>query len=168
MGLRAKIKEKLIGAAKETLITSVKSKTENTFNALHLIVEQFKFYIKILKYSLIVFSVALSLFNSFTNPGNKIINFVLIGLLVLYLILDSIFGAISLKSPKKILKISYTWAKILINGVALGSTIYSLYLATSLEKINPFSIVLTTLSIIVFIIKSIKSYIITNLILLLL
>lgn len=153
MGLKSRIKEKLISKAKETIVSTVKTKTENTFNALHLIMEQFKFYVKVIKYIFIAFSLALSLFNIFTGTGNKIVNFILIGLLAIYLILDTIFGVISLKSPKKILKIAYTWLKILINGFALGSTIYSLYLATSLEKINPISIVLTTLSIIMFIIK---------------
>jgi len=131
----------------------VKDRVSNTTAALQLIIEDFKRYIKILKYIFLFFSLATIVYNIITKAGNLIINCSLIGVLILYSILDAIFKRRENPDPSKKLRIIYAWIKILLNAAALSGSLYPLYSATSAESIRPYSIVLTTLSLIMFILK---------------
>ena len=86
------------------------------------------------------------------NIGNLIINCVLLGVLLVYSVLDTIFRIFRKPEPTKKLRIVYVWIRIGLNAVALVSSLYAIYSATA-EEIKPISIVLATLSIIMFILK---------------
>ena len=131
----------------------VKERVSNTKTALELIVEDFKRYVLIMKYIFLVFSLGSVIYNIITNTGNLIINCVLIGVLVVYSILDTIFRQFQNPDPSKKLRIIYAWLKIALNATALVSSVYTLYSATAGDAIKPISIVLTTLSLLMFILK---------------
>lgn len=131
----------------------VKERVSNTKTALELIVEDFKRYVLIMKYIFLVFSLGSVIYNIVTNTGNLIINCVLIGVLVVYSILDTIFRQFQNPDPSKKLRIIYAWVKIALNAAALVSSVYTLYSATAGDAIKPISIVLTTLSLLMFILK---------------
>ena len=71
----------------------------------------------------------------------------------MYAVLDTIFRALEKPDPTKKLRFIYGWIKLALNAAALLSSIYTLYSATSGEAIKPISIVLTTLSLLLFILK---------------
>ena len=112
----------------------VKERVSNTSTAFKLIIADFKRYALILKYAFLV------------------INCILLGLLVVYAVLDAILRQKENPNPTKKLRLIYAWSKIILNALALSSSLYSLYSAAASE-IHPFSIVLSTLSMIMFIIK---------------
>lgn len=131
----------------------VKERVSNTTTALQLIKEDFKRYIAILKWIFIGFSLTTILYNIFTKTGNLVINICLIGILGIYSILDAVFKRLKKPDPNKKLRIIYAWVKIVLNAGSLVSSVYTLYSATSLTEIKPISIVLTTLSLIMFVLK---------------
>lgn len=131
----------------------VKERVSNTKTALELIVEDFKRYALIMKYIFLAFSLGSVIYNIVTNTGNLIINCILIGVLVVYSILDTIFRIFRKPDPSKKLRIVYAWIKIGLNAFALASSVYTLYSATAGDAIKPISIVLTTLSLLMFILK---------------
>lgn len=126
---------------------------QNTVSALQIIIDDLKKYIKIFKFIFVLFSIGMVVFQICINSGNKIVNFILLGLLVTYYVVDTFFISKKKSNPRKVVRATYSWINIILNAVALSSTIYTLYSATSMEKISPMSIVLATLSIILFIIK---------------
>ena len=131
----------------------VKERVSNTKTALELIVEDFKRYALIMKWVFLGFSFGTVIYDIVTKTGNLIINCVLIGVLVIYAVLDTIFKKLKKPDPNKKLRLVYSWVKICLNAAALASSIYSLYTATAGETIKPISIVLTTLSLLMFILK---------------
>lgn len=130
----------------------VKERVSNTKTAFELIVEDFKRYALIMKWIFLLFSFASVIYNLVTQTGNLIINCILIGVLVIYAILDTVFKALKKPDPNRKIRFAYAWIKIGLNAAALVSSIYTLYTATSGE-IKPISIVLTTLSLLMFILK---------------
>jgi len=130
----------------------VKERTSNTKTALQLIVEDFKRYILILKWIFLAFSVSTIVYSMVVGVGNLIINAILLGVLFVYSILDAIFKRIENPDPSKKLRIIYAWTRIVLNAAALASSLYTIYSAT-IHEIKPISIVLATLSIIMFILK---------------
>lgn len=131
----------------------VKERVSNTKTALELIIEDFKRYALIMKWVFLGFSFGTVIYDIVTKTGNLIINCVLIGVLVIYAVLDTIFKKLKKPDPNKKLRLIYSWVKIILNAAALASSIYSLYTATAGESIKPISIVLTTLSLLLFILK---------------
>ena len=130
----------------------VKDRTANTKTALQLIVEDFKRYILILKWVFLGFSFATIIYSLVVGIGNFIINCILLGVLVVYALLDSIFRLKQKPNPTRKLRVVYAWTRIALNAAALVSSLYAIYSATS-HDIKPISIVLATLSIIMFILK---------------
>jgi hypothetical protein len=130
----------------------VKDRTVNTKTALQLIVEDFKRYILILKWVFLGFSFATIIYSLVVGIGNLIINWILLGVLVVYALLDSIFRLKQKPNPTKKLRVIYAWTRIALNAAALVSSLYAIYSATS-HEVKPISIVLATLSIIMFILK---------------
>ena len=130
----------------------INSRTENTKTALQLIVEDFKRYVLILKWIFVCFSLATIIYSIVAGVGNLVINCCLLGLLFVYSVLDAIFKLKQKPDPSKKLRIIYAWLRIILNAAALVSSLYTIYSATS-NEIKPISIVLATLSIIMFILK---------------
>ena len=130
----------------------VKDRTVNTKTALQLIVEDFKRYILILKWIFLAFSFATIIYSIVAQIGNLIINCILLGVLLVYALLDAIFKLKQKPDPSKKLRIIYAWTRIALNAAALVSSLYAIYSATS-NEIKPISIVLATLSLIMFILK---------------
>ena len=130
----------------------VKDRTANTKTALQLIVEDFKHYILILKWVFLGFSVSTIIYSLIVGIGNMIINFILLGVLAVYALLDTIFRLKQKPNPTKKLRVIYAWTRIALNAAALVSSLYAIYSATS-NEIKPISIVLATLSLIMFILK---------------
>ena len=130
----------------------VKDRTANTKTALQLIVEDFKHYILILKWVFLGFSVSTIIYSLIVGIGNMIINFILLGVLAVYALLDTIFRLKQKPNPTKKLRVIYAWTRIALNAAALVSSLYAIYSATS-NEIKPIAIVLATLSLIMFILK---------------
>ncbi len=130
----------------------VKDRTVNTKTALQLIVEDFRRYILILKWVFLGFSFATIIYSLIAGIGNLIINFILLGVLVLYALLDTIFRLKQKPDPTRKLRVIYAWTRIALNAAALVSSLYAIYSAT-IHEIKPISIVLATLSLIMFILK---------------
>ncbi len=131
----------------------VKERVSNTKTAIELIVEDFKRYLVVIKWIFLVFSLGTVIYNLVTNTGNLIINIILICVLIIYAVLDAIFKKLKKPDPNKKLRFIYAWIRILLNAAALVSSFYTLYSATAGDAIKPFSIVLTTLSLLMFILK---------------
>ena len=130
----------------------VKDRTANTKTALQLIVEDFKRYILILKWIFLGFSFATIIYSIVVGIGNLVINCCLLGVLLIYALLDSIFKLKQKPDPSRKLRIIYAWTRIALNAAALISSLYAIYSATS-NEVRPISIVLATLSLIMFILK---------------
>ena len=130
----------------------VKDRTANTKTALQLIVEDFKRYILILKWIFLGFSFATIIYSIVVGIGNLIINCILLGVLLIYAVLDSIFKWKQKPDPSRKLRVIYAWTRIALNAAALVSSLYAIYSATASE-VRPISIVLATLSLIMFILK---------------
>ena len=128
-----------------------KERVSNTKTAFQLIVEDFKRYVLILKWIFLAFSFATVIFDLIVGIGEPIINYCLLGLLLVYSVLDTVFRMIAKPNPTKKLRIVYAWLRIFLNAAALTSSIYAIYKASTVVK--PISIVLATLSIIMFILK---------------
>ena len=130
----------------------VKERTANTKTALQLIVEDFKRYVLVLKWIFLGFSFATIIYSIVAHIGNLIINCCLLGVLVVYALLDSIFKLKQKPDPSKKLRIIYAWMRIVLNAIALVSSLYAIYSSTG-SDVRPISIVLATLSLIMFILK---------------
>lgn len=130
----------------------VKDRTANTKTALQLIIEDFKRYILILKWIFLGFSFATIIYSIVVGIGNLIINCILLGVLLIYALLDAIFKLKQKPDPSRKLRIIYAWTRIALNAAALISSLYAIYSAT-IHEIKPISIVLATLSLIMFILK---------------
>ena len=141
-----------MGIFKNIASSFIKDRVSNTTTAFQLIIADFKRYILILKYIFLTFSVGTVIFNICTETGNLIINCLLLGLLVVYTVVDAILRKKEMINPTKKIRLIYAWLKIILNAAALTTSLYSLYSATA-SDVKPFSIVLATLSMIMFIIK---------------
>ena len=130
----------------------VKERVTNTKTAFQLIVKDFKRYILILKWVFLLFSASTLIYSIVVRIGDLIINCALLGLLVIYSIVDTILRNRENPNPSKKVRKIYIILKLSLNAAALASSIYSLYSATA-HQIKPISIVLTTLSIIMFVLK---------------
>ena len=129
-----------------------KERVSNTKTAFQLIVEDFKRYALILKWVFLAFSVATIVFDIVMGVGNLIINFSLLGLLLVYALLDTLFRVLRKPDPTKKLRVIYAWMRIGLNAAAVASSLYAIYSATATE-IKPISIVLATLSLVLFVLK---------------
>ena len=85
----------------------LKDRTANTKTALQLIVEDFKRYILILKWIFLGFSFATIIYSIVAEIGNLIINCILLGVLLVYALLDAIFKLKQKPDPSKKLRIIY-------------------------------------------------------------
>ena len=130
----------------------VKDRVSNTKTAFQLIIDDFKRYVLILKYTFVVFSAGMLIYDIIVGTGNLIINSCLLGLLLVYTIIDAILKRKEAQNASKKLRKVYVWMKIALNAAALGTSLYTLYSATA-ATVKPISIVLATLSMIMFIIK---------------
>jgi hypothetical protein len=130
----------------------VKERVSNTKTAFQLIIDDFKRYVFLLKWIFVAFSLGMLIYGIVSGTGNLVINCCLLGLLFAYSILDAILKRLENPNPSKKLRIVYAWLKIILNAAALVSSLYTLYSAT-INDIKPISIVLATLSMIMFIIK---------------
>ena len=128
-----------------------KERVSNTKTAFQLIVEDFKRYVLILKWIFLAFSFATVIFDLIVGIGEPIINYCLLGLLLVYSVLDTVFRMVAKPNPTKKLRIVYAWLRIILNATALTSSIYAIYKAST--EVKPISIVLATLSLIMFILK---------------
>ena len=129
-----------------------KERVSNTKTAFQLIVEDFKRYLLILKWVFLAFSFATIIFDIAVGIGNLVINCCLLGLLLVYSVLDTIFRRFQKPDPTKKLRIIYAWMRIALNAAAVASSLYAIYSASA-HDIRPITIVLATLSLIMFILK---------------
>ena len=129
-----------------------KERVTNTKTAFQLIVEDFKRYILILKWVFLAFSFATVIFDIVMNIGNLVINCCLLGLLLVYSVLDTLFRIFRKPDPTKKLRIVYAWLRITLNAAAVISSLYAIYSAAA-HEVKPITIVLATLSLIMFILK---------------
>lgn len=129
-----------------------KERVTNTKTAFQLIVEDFKRYILILKWVFLGFSFATVIFDIAMGIGNLVINCCLLGLLLVYSVLDTLFRIFRKTDPTKKLRIIYAWLRITLNAAALISSLYAIYSASA-HEVRPITIVLATLSLIMFILK---------------
>ena len=129
-----------------------KERVTNTKTAFQLIVEDFKRYILILKWVFLAFSFATVIFDIVMGIGNLVINCCLLGLLLVYSVLDTLFRVFRKPDPTKKLRIIYAWLRITLNAAALISSLYAIYSASA-HEVRPITIVLATLSLIMFILK---------------
>ena len=130
----------------------VKDRVSNTTAAFKLIVADFKRYILILKYIFLSISALTVIYNIVVKAGNLVINCSLLGLLVVYSVVDAILKAKQKPNASKKVRLAYAWLKIFLNAAALTSSLYSLYSATA-NEVKPYAIVLATLSMIMFVLK---------------
>ena len=130
----------------------VNNRVSNTKTAFQLIIDDFKKYIMILKWVFVAFSVAMLVYSIVHKIGRPEINYSLLGLLLVYSVLDAILRRRENPNPSKKLRIIYAWMKIALNAAAIVSSLYTIYSAT-IAEVKPISIVLATLSLIMFIIK---------------
>ena len=129
-----------------------KERVTNTKTAFQLIVEDFKRYILILKWVFLAFSFATVIFDIVMNIGNLVINCCLLGVLLVYSVLDTLFRIFRKPDPTKKLRIIYAWLRITLNAAAVISSLYAIYSAAA-HEVKPITIVLATLSLIMFILK---------------
>lgn len=129
----------------------VKERVSNTKNALQLIIEDFKRYILILKYVFLACSVGTIVYSLAAGVGNDVINYSLLGLLFVYTVLDAILKRRENPDPSKKLRVIYAWIKIVLNALALLSSLYAIYSGANQTK--PLSIVFATISLIMFVLK---------------
>lgn len=129
-----------------------KERVSNTKTAFQLIVEDFKRYVLILKWVFLAFSFATIIFDIVMGIGNLIINCCLLGLLLVYALLDTLFRKFEKPDPTKKLRLIYAWMRITLNAAALVSSLYAIYSASA-NEVRPITIVLATLSLIMFILK---------------
>ena len=129
-----------------------KERVSNTKTAFQLIVEDFKRYIVILKWVFLAFSFATVVFDIVMGIGSLIINCCLLGVLLVYSVLDTLFRVFRKPDPTKKLRIIYAWLRIALNAAALISSLYAIYSASA-HEVKPITIVLATLSLIMFILK---------------
>ena len=129
-----------------------KERVTNTKTAFQLIVEDFKRYILILKWVFLAFSFATVIFDIVMNIGNLAINCCLLGVLLVYSVLDTLFRIFRKPDPTKKLRIIYAWLRITLNAAAVISSLYAIYSAAA-HEVKPITIVLATLSLIMFILK---------------
>ena len=129
-----------------------KERVTNTKTAFQLIVEDFKRYILILKWVFLAFSFATVIFDIVMNIGNLVINCSLLGVLLVYSVLDTLFRIFRKPDPTKKLRIIYAWLRITLNAAAVISSLYAIYSAAA-HEVKPITIVLATLSLIMFILK---------------
>ena len=130
----------------------VKQRVSNTKTAFQLIIEDFRRYVLILKWVFMGFSIATSIYGIATRTGNLIINITLLGVLLLYSVLDTIFRLRANPNPTKKLRLIYAWIRIILNAAAIASSVYALYSAT-MSQVRPMEIVLAALSMMMFILK---------------
>lgn len=130
----------------------VKERVTNTKTAFQLIVEDFKRYVLILKWVFLGLSVATIIYGIVTRTGNLIINIVLLGVLLAYSVLDTLFRLSANPNPTKKLRVIYAWIRIALNAAAIASSIYALYSST-INQVKPIEIVLAALSMMMFILK---------------
>jgi hypothetical protein len=130
----------------------VKQRVTNTKTAFQLIVEDFRRYVIIMKWVFLGLSAATLIYGIVSNTGNLIINCCLIGVLVIYALLDSIFRLRANPNPTRKLRIIYAWIKISLNAVAIAGSVYALYSST-ISQVKPIEIVLAALTMMMFILK---------------
>ena len=130
----------------------VKERVSNTKTAFQLIVEDFRRYVLIMKWVFLGLSAATLIYGIVSNTGNLIINICLIGALVVYAALDTIFRLKAHPNPTKKLRIVYAWVRILLNAAAIAGSAYALYSST-INQVKPIEIVLAALSMMMFILK---------------
>ena len=130
----------------------VKERVSNTKTAFQLIVEDFRRYVLIMKWVFLGLSIATIIYGIVTRTGNLVINIVLLGVLLAYSVLDTIFRMSADPNPTRKLRLVYAWIRIALNAAAIASSVYALYSAT-INDVKPIEIVLAALSMMMFILK---------------
>ena len=130
----------------------VKERVSNTKTAFQLIIEDFRRYVLIMKWVFLGLSIATIIYGIVTRTGNLVINIVLLGVLLMYSVLDTIFRMNADPNPTRKLRLVYAWIRIVLNAAAIASSVYALYSAT-ISDVKPIEIVLAALSMMMFILK---------------
>ena len=130
----------------------VNQRVSNTKTAFQLIVEDFKRYVVIMKWVFLGLSAATLIYGIASKTGNLIINCCLLGVLLVYSILDTLFRLSANPNPTKKLRIIYAWVRIFLNAAAIAGSVYALYSST-INQVKPIEIVLAALSMMMFILK---------------
>lgn len=118
---------------------------------IRLIVDQFKLFAKICKLGFLLFNICFYIVALAMNLGNRYVNIALLAVISIYGIFDIFFLGRLKKKQKRAVKRSVKWLKFGIRFLGLASAIYGLYLAA--ESANAITIILTTLSIIWWVIQ---------------
>jgi hypothetical protein len=122
-----------------------------TREAIDKIIDDFKILSKVFKYSSQVVTIFYLTYSLIAGVGNVYANIILLCLFVGYTIFDFIIDKQQHKYVEKIVRRTYKWLSIGIKAFTLGVLIYGIYTATS--HATPFSIIMATLMIIVWVLQ---------------
>lgn len=117
-----------------------------------LILDDFKRWSKMFKIFFSAFTLVYFTYNFIADVGNLYVNIVLTALYLGYTLFEIITYKKSVKKrTKKIIARGYKWSKLVIKAFTLGSMLYGMYVAAS--SINGISIILATLTIIIWVLQ---------------
>ena len=120
-----------------------------TKEALSMLKEDFKRYLRSFKIASLIFTSAYFVYALISQTGIFVINIVLATLFVLYTTFELITINKNIKFARKIIKRTYKWTKICIRAVTLGSMLYGIYTATT--NVSAISTIIATLMIIMWV-----------------
>lgn len=119
--------------------------------AIDIISDDIKRYCNLFKYGCMIFTLVYFTYVLLIRSGNFIVNSVLLGLYIIYMILDFATKKDNLKLVKKIIKKSYKSIRFISKTFSLSVMIYGIYVASS--SVNGISIILATLMIIMWVLE---------------
>ena len=113
------------------------------------VIHEFKIWSMIFTWGLFAVTVGYNIFAIVMDIGYLWANITSLCIITLSTIFDLVTKSKDIKTVKRVVKRLVSWLKIVLKGAVLGLTIYGLYVAST--EVNPLSIILTTLMIILWI-----------------
>lgn len=119
--------------------------------AIDILINDIKKYCDIFKYSTMICTILYFIYALFSKTGNFIINSILLGLFVIYILLDVSTTKKEAKLLKRFILKSYKVLKFATKTFSLVVMVYSIYNATA--NVSGISIILATLMIIMWVLQ---------------
>ena len=120
-----------------------------TKEALTMLKEDFKRYLRTFKIASLIFTTAYFIYAIISRTGIFAVNIVLASLFVSYTIFELCTINRDIKVAKRIVKRTYQWIKITVRTFTLGSMLYGIYTATT--HVSAISTIIATLMIIMWV-----------------
>ena len=120
-----------------------------TKEALTMLKEDFKRYLRTFKIASLIFTTAYFIYAIISRTGIFAVNIVLASLFVLYTIFELCTANIGIKVARRVVKRTYQWIKISVRTFTLGSMLYGIYTATT--HVSAMSTIIATLMIIMWV-----------------